>query len=156
MASDDPVYSDDLDPFDGPDSDEPDTDLTTAAGPGSVIDPGLEASQELEKHFSSSTQASIDAVVRRATDAYLSRLDPQRAPDAEIIEQRLLNLVNTVIDRDNRTKTSSNAEKQSRLRALWPWQIAQIMLTLHRIIRVAPSDKDTDREYDLLAMYQPE
>lgn len=156
MASDDPVYSDDLDPFDGPDSDEPDTDLTTAAGSGSVIDPGLEAAQELEKHFSSSTQASIDAVVRRATDAYLSRLDPQRAPDAEIIEQRLLNLVNTVIDRDNRTKTSSNAEKQSRLRALWPWQIAQIMLTLHRIIRVAPSDKDTDREYDLLAMYQPE
>lgn len=160
MASDDPIYSDDVDAFDdlapdhSDDDDSQEDQSGTRSDSGSASDPVDAARADLDSHFDSATQASIDAVVRRATTAYLSRVDPHRAPEPEIIEARLLNLTNRIIGNDNNTKTSSNTEKQPLVRRLIPWQIAQVMLRLHGIIRIAPGDKDTDREYDLLAMYE--
>lgn len=64
----------------------------------------------------------------------------------------MLAIVNSVCTIQNKARTA--AEKLPLLRCLTYWQVSQILLRLHHVIRIAPSTKDTDREYDLLAMYQ--
>lgn len=165
MDSDDPIYSDDPAFEEQHEQRRGHDDAALAAQIAdvssasdqdcdSVSDPSDAAREELIAHFTDASQASVNAVVARATHAYLSRMDPQRAPHPERIEARLLSLTNMIISQDNQVKTSSSSEKQTLMRRLIPWQIAQIMLKLHGVIRIAPSDTNTDREYDLLAMYQ--
>jgi putative DNA primase/helicase len=70
-----------------------------------------------------------------------------------VLEKQLLAIVNAVCKAEN-TKTKMATEKLLLVRTLTYWQIAQVLLRLHRVIRIAPNAKDTDREYDLTAMYQ--
>ncbi|MFC4048347.1 phage/plasmid primase, P4 family [Actinomadura syzygii] len=87
------------------------------------------------------------------TSEYLSRLDPDDPPGPQLLEQQLLAAGNAVIKAEN-AKIPQSDGKLGLAKHLACWQVAQILLTLHHVIRIAPNAKDTDREYDLLAMYR--
>lgn len=110
---------------------------------------------KVKKYFDegSAGMAPVNQILAFVTRAYLADLDPASPPSAAALEQQLLGLVNGVIDSENQKAPRSNMKLPMR-KKLDPWQVAQILLRLHHIKRIAPSDKDTDREYDLLAMYQ--
>ncbi|WP_328530143.1 phage/plasmid primase, P4 family [Nocardioides sp. NBC_00368] len=124
-----------------------------------------------------------DQIIRRVTTEYLNTLDPAvpAAPQTALsqttqgqgsgqgsgqgpglgpglaagpgaVSQRLIALVNRCYALEN-TAASAAREKLLPLRHLTNYQIAQALLRLHHIIRIAPSARDTDREYDLIAMY---
>lgn len=96
-----------------------------------------------------------NAVVSYATKAYLRYIDPSDPPSPGDVEKHLLAIVNGVSRMEN-NKTKVATEKLPTVRTLTYWQVAQILLALHHVVRIAPNTKDTDREYDLLAMYVAE
>ncbi|MFB7919285.1 phage/plasmid primase, P4 family [Streptomyces sp. NPDC056061] len=105
-------------------------------------------------HFPNSGDiAPQNEIVTLTTAAYLDLVGPDHVPVPRVLEKELLAIVNGVIKAEN-SKTKVAAEKLSIFRTLSYWQVAQILLRLHHVIRIAPNAKDTDREYDLLAMYQ--
>ncbi|QXV62919.1 phage/plasmid primase, P4 family [Amycolatopsis sp. TNS106] len=119
------------------------------------VDPVATVYQRVMDHFpSQAAVAPLNEVVTRTTTVYLDVIDPADAPAPGTLEKELLAIVNGVCKSENH-KASTAQEKLPLLRFLTCWQIAQILLRLHHVIRIAPSAKDTDREYDLLAMYQP-
>ncbi|MGY4541157.1 putative DNA primase/helicase [Arthrobacter sp. UYNi723] len=93
-------------------------------------------------------------IIRSATQKYLADLDPKNPPAPPIIEQEILDKVNAEFTIENEGRAPGN--KIILLRKLTCTQIAQIMLKLHRVVRIAPSGKNTDRDYDLLAIYASE
>lgn len=95
----------------------------------------------------------LNQIVSQATVTYLEVIQDDPPTSGGVIEKRLLGLVNGLIQHQN-LKARTATEKLPLLRSLTNWQVAQILLHLHHIIRIAPNAKDTDREYDLLAMYQ--
>ncbi|MFI9629245.1 phage/plasmid primase, P4 family [Streptomyces sp. NPDC052042] len=97
--------------------------------------------------------APINEVITYSTRAYLDAIDVDDPPTARVLEKELLAIVNAVCKSEN-AKTKVATEKLLLVRTLTYWQVAQILLRLHHVIRISPSTKDTDREYDLLAMYQ--
>lgn len=86
------------------------------------------------------------------TEEYLAGLDVTCPPPPRDIERELLRRVNKAIGTRNEGLTAT--EKLLSLTSLTYWQVAQILLALHHVIRIAPNIKDTDREYDVLAMYR--
>lgn len=90
-------------------------------------------------------------IIRSVTKAYLGTLDPKSPPSPAVIEQELIDLVNGEINIENEGRLRDN--KITPLRALTNTQIAQIMLKLNRVVRIAPSGKNADRDYDMLAIY---
>ncbi|MDX2547484.1 DNA primase family protein [Streptomyces sp. WI04-05B] len=97
--------------------------------------------------------APQNEIVTYITAAYLDQIDPTDPPTPRVLEKELLAIVGGVIKAEN-FKAAVAAEKYPLPRYLTYWQVAQILLCLHHVIRIAPNAKDTDREYDLLAMYQ--
>lgn len=90
-------------------------------------------------------------IIRTTTEDYLSSLDPKSPPTPAVIEMTLLNLVNEKIEMENSGRIKEN--KLSYLKKLTFFQVSLIMLHLHLICRIGPSGKNTDRDYDMLAMY---
>lgn len=105
------------------------------------------------EHFTETGAVPYNQILKKVTLDYLDSLDPVNPPRPKIIEQQLLATTNAIIKIQNGMATTST-EKHRLAKTLTPWQIAQILLRLHHVIRIAPSAKNTDREYDLLAMYQ--
>ncbi|MFG2684152.1 hypothetical protein [Streptomyces sp. NPDC048392] len=97
--------------------------------------------------------APQNEIVTFVTAAYLDQLDPTDPPTPRVLEKELLAIVGGVIKAEN-FKAAVAAERYPLPRYLTYWQVAQILLRPHHVIRIAPNAKDTDREYDLLAMYQ--
>lgn len=97
--------------------------------------------------------APQNEIVTYVTAAYLDQIAPTDPPTPRVLEKELLAIVNGVCKSEN-FKAATTTEKLPLLRCLTYWQVAQILLRLHHVIRIAPNAKDTDREYDLLAMYQ--
>lgn len=93
-------------------------------------------------------------IIRTQTTAYLDELDPKNPPVPPLIERELLDRVNAELAMENEGRAPGH--KIVLLRKLTCTQIAQIMLKLHRVVRIAPSGKNTDRDYDLLAIYASE
>lgn len=90
-------------------------------------------------------------IVQEVTTSYLETLDPSSPPPATQIEKELL-------DRTNAEFVIENAGREPKhrimlLQTLTFSQIAQILVTLHRVVKIAPSGKNTDPDYDLLAVY---
>ncbi|PWD52046.1 DNA primase [Serinibacter arcticus] len=124
------------------------TDSTSQTNP--VAD-ALSATQKL---FAARTDmVPLNEIVTHCTRAYLEAIDVSRPPTASMVESELLGLLTAVVKLEN-AKAGSAPERYPMPRYLTNWQVAQLMLTLHHVIRIAPNAKDTDREYDLLAMYQ--
>src|SRR5690606_14040591 len=115
--------------------------------------PIADAAIATKQHFASYDRVPPqNEVVRYATNAYLDALDTTTPPASETIEKQLLACVNAVVKVVN-AKTSIAQEKLSLQRTLTYWQVAQVLLRLHHVKRITPNAKNTDREYDLLAMY---
>lgn len=96
----------------------------------------------------------LNELVRTATAAYLDALDMSNVPPPRQIEAELLEKVNRSITTDNLSR--DKRDQLSTLKTLTHSQVADIMLKLHKICRVAPSDKNTDPDLDLLALYMTE
>lgn len=137
--------------------------MTTPRAPVSASGDDLDATphntvadvfDQVIDHFSGHNDiAPQNEIVTRATRAYLDLIDAADTPSPRALEKQLLAIVNGVCKSEN-TKAVTAPERLPLLRCLTCWQVAQILLRLHHVIRIAPSAKDTDREYDLLAMYQ--
>lgn len=90
-------------------------------------------------------------ITRSVTAEYLAGLDPKNPPTPAVIEQSLIDLVNNHYVLENAGRRAGN--KIILLKKLSCNQVAQVMLTLHKVVRIAPSGKNTDRDYDMLAIY---
>ena len=90
-------------------------------------------------------------IIRSTTTNYLAGLDPLLPPTPATVEQTLIDSVNAEISMENHGRAKDN--RITPLRKLTNSQIAQIMLRLHNVVRIAPSGKNTDRDYDMLAIY---
>ncbi|KIA72681.1 prophage DNA primase [Arthrobacter sp. MWB30] len=90
-------------------------------------------------------------IIRSATQNYLLDLDLKNPPAASVIEKELIDKVNAEIAIENTVRDKDN--RIIPLRTLTNTQIAEIMLKLNRVVRIAPAGKNTDRDYDLLAIY---
>lgn len=120
----------------------------------SSTNPVADALTRVMDHFSPEGDiAPQNEIITHATAVYLDVIDPLDPPSPRLLEKQLLAIVNAVCKAEN-AKTKVATEKLHLLRVLTYWQVAQILLRLHHVIRIAPNAKDTDREYDLLAMYQ--
>lgn len=97
--------------------------------------------------------APQNLITTYVTETYLERINELGNPGPKTIEEQLLELTAAVLRQENR-KIDKGEPKLPAVRRLDYWQVAQILLKLHHVIRIAPNAKDTDREYDLLAMYR--
>ncbi|MGO3649233.1 DNA primase family protein [Agrococcus casei] len=97
--------------------------------------------------------APQNLITTYVTETYLERINELGNPGPKTIEEQLLELTAAVLRQENR-KIDKGEPKLPAVRRLDYWQVAQVLLTLHHVIRIAPNAKDTDREYDLLAMYR--
>lgn len=112
---------------------------------------------DLPATIASDAPLSQGQVITRITTAYLDRVTQLPAasrPTPSGVETALLSLVNDVYRLVNETAQSA-LEKYTPAKQLTAWQLAQILIRLHHVIRVSPSDKSYDREYDTTAMYLP-
>jgi putative DNA primase/helicase len=90
-------------------------------------------------------------IIRSVTQNYLVDLDPRHAPAPSAVEKDLLDKVNAEFSIENNGRAPGN--KIVLLKKLTNTQIAQIMLKLNRVVRIAPAGKNTDPDYDMLAIY---
>ncbi|UJW28823.1 phage/plasmid primase, P4 family [Saccharothrix sp. AJ9571] len=134
-----------------PEASAPPSDDDRDAMPGNPV---ADVFDSVMNHFAGHRGiAPQNEIVTHATAVYLDHVDLADAPSGRVLEKQLLAIVNGVCKTEN-AKASTAPEKLPLLRFLTYWQIAQILLRLHHVIRIAPNATDTDREYDLLAMYQ--
>lgn len=99
----------------------------------------------------SNAPAPLNLIYTYSTRTYLDRL-PADPPAPEMLEKQLLALTNNVIREEN-LKIGKGDTRYPQTKHLSYWQIAQVLLRLHHVIRIAPTTGSYDREYDLLAMY---
>lgn len=90
-------------------------------------------------------------ILKQVTTTYLATLNPARLPTPATIEETLIAATNKEYTLENLGRTGSH--RINLLKSLTFSQVAQILITLHRVARIAPSGKNTDRDYDLLAIY---
>ncbi|XVX21482.1 hypothetical protein ACQP1U_06350 [Actinomycetota bacterium] len=109
---------------------------------------------DVKKFFDSYSNAAapLNLIHTQATRMYLDRIDLDHPPSPALVEQQLLALTNTIIKREN-LKFNKGDTRYPQTKYLSYWQVAQILLKLHHIIRITPSTGSYDREYDVLAMY---
>jgi putative DNA primase/helicase len=100
------------------------------------------------------SRAPLDEIVERATTGYLDLVDPLDPPEPIAVVQHLLGTTNALIAQANVAKPKGSTDYPD-LRSLSFWQIAHILMRLHRVILVRPSTLSHDRDYDVLAMYEP-
>jgi len=151
-----PIFSQDNDPINGPHDDEPIFEDDPAHVTTSISNPVADAFTGVMGHFSGGSGiAPQNEIIRVCTLAYLDAIDRDDPPHARDLEKQLLAFVNGVAKAEN-SKTKVATEKLPLLRVLSNWQVAQILLSLHHVVRIAPTGEDTDREYDLLGMYVAE
>lgn len=97
----------------------------------------------------------LNDIVRNETSSYLSdSVDPENPPLPSTIESELLDRVNDSIEIENVGRPKRN--QLPFLKTLTHGQISMILLHLHNICRIAPAGKNTDADYDLIAMYMSE
>ncbi|MET0885009.1 MAG: phage/plasmid primase, P4 family, partial [Mycetocola sp.] len=90
-------------------------------------------------------------ITKQVTTKYLAGLDLARIPTPASIEESLIAATNKEFTVENTGRTGTH--RINLLKRLSFSQVAQILITLHRVVRIAPSGKNTDRDYDLLAIY---
>ncbi|MDP9904729.1 DNA primase family protein [Arthrobacter bambusae] len=96
--------------------------------------------------------APQNLIVTHVTNEYLTNLDLSAPPAPRQLEQELLASCYGIIANEN-LKIPKNDGTYPIPRHLSTWQVARILLRLHHVVRIAPTGANTDREYDMLAMY---
>lgn len=92
-------------------------------------------------------------IIAQTTADYIAKLDPDNIPPARDIERELIAATNFAFGLQNASRKGDN--KISLLKTLTFSQVAQLMIHLHRVVKIAPSGKNSDPDYDLLAIYCP-
>ncbi|ROR76033.1 putative DNA primase/helicase [Plantibacter flavus] len=87
----------------------------------------------------------------QATRTYLASIKSNPLPSPAAIEESLLAKTNALFALENSGRTGSH--RINLLKRLTFSQVAEILISLHRVVRIAPSGKNTDRDHDLLAIY---
>ncbi len=119
----------------------------------STVPPVADVLNQVLSSFSlHSDIAPQNEIITVVTAAYLKAINPDDPPAPRVLEKQLLAIVNAVVKAEN-AKATTATEKLPIMRCLTFWQVAQILLTLHHVVCIAPTSKNTDREYDLLSMY---
>ena len=101
----------------------------------------------------SQARKTYNQIILDVTDEYLDEL--QNSPtkiSPDEVERELM--ARTVLEL--KLENQSRPEKDTHLsipQQLNFAQLAQILIRRHHVVRIAPSDKNTDRDYDLLAVY---
>jgi len=90
-------------------------------------------------------------IVQEVTTSYLEGLDPSSPPPAKQVENELLDLTNAEFVIENAGRDPKH--RITLLQTLTFSQVAQVLVHLHRVVKIAPSGKNTDPDYDLLAVY---
>ena len=99
---------------------------------------------------------TVSAIINSVAAKYLGTLDPDSAPHPMRIEAELLRLTNNEL-----TTVNSSLERRDQhmlLKTLLPGQVAQILATVHRVVRLIPSyEKDmVPNDKDPLLIYRPQ
>jgi len=90
-------------------------------------------------------------ITKQVTTKYLASLDRKNIPTPATIEESLIAATNKEFDVENTGRHGTH--KINLLKRLSFSQVAQILIELHRVVRIAPSGRNTDRDLDLLAIY---
>ena len=97
----------------------------------------------------------LNDIIRSETASYLADdVDPENPPPSSTIEEELLTRVNNLIEAENVGRSKKN--QLPFLKTLTHGQISMVLMHLHNICRIAPAGKNTDSDYDLVAMYMTE
>lgn len=95
---------------------------------------------------------SYNDIVSTATTTYIEALDEDRLPTSATVERELLGVVNAAVRAAN-TETDSSGGKLPRQNKLNPWQIAQLMLRFHHMVKLSFASA---KDLSVIAMYQSE
>lgn len=90
-------------------------------------------------------------ILTAALDSYLESISTTTLPAPAEVERSLLAETNMRMKAQNTFR--DKAERFTMLRQISFSQLARLLIELHRVVRIAPSKKNTDRDYDLLAIY---
>lgn len=90
-------------------------------------------------------------ITKQVTTTYLASIDPRNVPSPAVIEESLIAATNKEFNIENTGRQGTH--KINLLKRLTFSQVAQILISLHKVARIAPSGRNTDRDLDLLAMY---
>lgn len=99
-------------------------------------------------------QLTYNEIIADTTADYIASLAGSPLPEPTEIERKLLARTNLALRGQDQLRDAK--DRFASLRQLAHAQIAQIMISLHRVVRIAPSTGNTDRDYDLLAVYVDE
>lgn len=80
--------------------------------------------------------ATESEIISRCTTEYLAAIDPTVDVDPRKVESQLLSIVTTVFRAEN-LKVNVAAERHRLIRRLTAWQVAQVMMRLHHVVRLA-------------------
>ena len=99
---------------------------------------------------------TMKGIIDSVTTGYLAALDPDAPPYPWKIEADLIDLTNLEFGLENLGRSGTN--KLTLLKALLPGQVAQILATVHRVVRLIPSHhKDAiPNDKDPLVIYRPQ
>lgn len=98
-------------------------------------------------------QRTENEIIADVTADYIVDLDPAALPPAVQIERELIAATNFAFGAENVNRVQGN--KITLLKTLHFTQVAQLMISLHHVVKVAPSGKNSDPDFDLLAIYCP-
>lgn len=90
-------------------------------------------------------------ITKQVTTSYISSLDLRNPPSPATIEESLIAATNKEFELENTGRKGSH--RINLLKRLSFSQVAQLLISLHRVVRIAPSGRNTDRDLDLLAIY---
>ena len=95
---------------------------------------------------------TLNQIIQETTHEYLDTIDAQNPPEPRIIEQELVNAVRQTLDAENAMRERN--DRFAKPYTLSFSQIADIMVKLYPICRIAAAGENADTENDLLAIYQ--
>ena len=91
-------------------------------------------------------------VLRTATLDYLAAIDPQNPPPPAQIEFELLKETQSMYENENQSLTKGNKWKLPN--RLTPWHVAQILMTVCNVRKIACAGLSGDTTYDLICIYR--
>lgn len=118
-------------------------------------------------------EQTFNELLRTVTEDYLAGIDMDSIPSPSTIENELLQATNNAIEAWNMGPRDPNApvgaslkdaypdqkppgERIRKFRTLSNWQVAAIITRLHGACRIATAGENSDKDYDIVAMYQTE
>ena len=97
---------------------------------------------------------TMDETIREVTETYLDQVNIQNPPSPSDIQADILDQLRNEFDLYNSAAQKNN--KWKIMQRLLPAQIADIILRLYNTACIAYAGKQSDRSYDILAIYQSE